>query len=365
MISLLKGTGCAACTTGCKVVMDDYKTTGRIEYGVFVGYYSESEESGESDYEESSVVSSGLEKPQEVKQIKEAVSIEDELDEGEADVIREMFENGSSKGKCTLDQTCHLAHRMGLAPSKSDLEKLNEETGGNVTYEDFERWIVSITHPEDHIDYMVSYFRKYDLNGSGKISRNQFIWLTSIGGDILTREEAEAILDKLSIGGDVYYEDLLKRIMDIEASDKPMVNIAGKKSEPAKMPTATKVLVSQVSTTIRDLADSEAFLPSMDLLMALKATYGNELTEAAAKEATECCEDNSEAAKCLLKFYSEWAQNKGMVSRKTVRDLLMVWKAKLDQVDAEAWITSLCGPDESINIQDVLEKVDSKSSGLN
>lgn len=359
MISLLNGTGCAPCTSGCKIVMDDYNITGRIEYGVFVGYYSESEE---SDYEESSIGTLG--KPQEIQQIEESVSIEDELDEGEADIIREMFENNSSQGKCTLDQTCYLAHRIGLAPSKSDLERLEEETGGKVTYEDFERWIVSITHPEDHIDYMVSYFRKYDLSGSGKISRNQFIWLTSIGGDILTREEAEAILEKLSIGGDIYYEDLLKRVMDIEASDKPMVNIAGKRSEQAKMPT-TKVLMSQISTTIRDLADSESFLPSIDLLMALKATYGNELTEAAAKEATECCEDQKEAAKCLLQFYSEWAQNKGMVSRKIVRDLLMVWKAKLDQVGAEAWITSLCGPDENINIQDVLEKVDSKSSGLN
>ncbi|KAH8582860.1 myosin light chain 1 [Cryptosporidium sp. chipmunk genotype I] len=362
MISLLNGTGCAPCTSGCKAVIDDYKTTGRIEYGVFVGYYSESEE---SDYDESDVGSLDK-KPSNVQDSlsAEVVSIGDELDEGEADIIKDMFDKASSGGKCSLDQTCHLAHRMGLAPSKSDIERLNEESGGNVTYEDFERWIVSITHPEDHIDYMVSYFKKYDLSGTGKISRKQFIWLTSIGGDILTREEAEAILEKLSIGGDVYYEDLLKKIMDVEASDKPMVNIGNKKSTPTKMSTS-KVFVSQISTTIRDLADNEAFLPTIDLLMALKATYGNELTEAAAKEATACCENQNEAAKCLLQFYSEWAQNKGMVSRKTVRSLLMVWKAKLDQVNAEAWITSLCGTDESIDIQSVLEKVDCKSNELN
>ncbi|CAD98457.1 EF-hands domain containing protein [Cryptosporidium parvum Iowa II] len=362
MISLLNGTGCVSCTSGCKVVIDDYKTTGRIEYGVFVGYYSESEE---SDYDESDVVTLDK-KPSNIQDSSsaEAVSIEDELEEGEADIIREMFDNASSGGECSLDQTCHLAHRMGLAPSKSDLEQLNEETGGKVTYEDFERWIMSITHPEDHIDYMVSYFRKYDLRGNGKISRQQFIWLTSIGGDILTREEAEAILDKLSIGGDVYYEDLLRKIMDVEASDKPMVNIGNKKSTPTKMPT-TKVLVTQVSTTIRDLADNEAFLPTIDLLMALKATYGNELTEAAAKEATDCCENQDEAAKCLQEFYSEWAQNKGMVSRKIVRSLLMVWKAKLDQVSAEAWITSLCGTDENIDIQSVLNKVECKTNEIN
>ncbi|KAJ1608300.1 EF-hands domain-containing protein [Cryptosporidium canis] len=356
MISLLEGTGCAPCTSGCKVVIDDYKTTGRIEYGVFVGYYSE------SDYDEPESVALG--NPKEAQSVEEITSVEDELDEGEADIIRDMFDQASSGGRCSLEETCHLAHRIGLAPSKSDLNKLQEETGGRVAYEDFERWIVSITHPEDHIDYMVSYFRNYDLNGTGKISRKQFIWLTSIGGDILTREEAEAILDKLSIDGDVYYEDLLKRIMEIEASDKPMVNIGNKRSEPTKMPT-TKVLVSQVSTTIRDLADSEEFLPSIDLLMALKSTYGNELTEAAAIEATESFENQEEAAKCLLQFYSEWVQNKGMVSRKSVRDLLMVWKAKLDQVSAEAWITSLCGTDENIDIQEALKKVDSKSTELN
>ncbi|OII73335.1 EF-hands domain-containing protein [Cryptosporidium ubiquitum] len=363
MISLLNGTGCAPCTSGCKVVMDDYKNTGRIEYGVFVGYYSESDE---SDYEDSELgtLNKKASKTQESLNAEEMISIGDELDEGEADIIKKMFEEASSQGKCTLEETRHLAHRMGLAPSNTDLERLKEETGDKVTYEDFERWIVSITHPEDHIDYMVSYFKNYDLNKTGKISRKQFVWLTSIGGDMLTREEAEAILDKLSIGGDVYYEDLLKKIMEIEASDKPMVNIGNKKSAPTKMPTS-KVLVSQVSTTIRDLADSEAFLPTIDLLMALKATYGNELTDIAAKEATECCENREEAAKCLLKFYSEWAQNKGIVSRKTVRDLLMVWKAKLDQVSAEAWITSLCGTNEKIDIQDVLEKVDSKSSELN
>ncbi|KAF7455978.1 myosin light chain MLC1 [Cryptosporidium felis] len=360
MVSLLHGISCSPCTSGCEVVMNDFKSTGRIEYGVFVGYYSESDE---SEYDESELsVKRGNSLKDGAANSNESISIEDELDEGEADIIKNMFNEVSSGGKCTIEETCHLAHRMGLAPSSSDLKRLEEESGDKITLEDFERWVLSITHPEDHIDYMVSYFKKYDINHTGKISRKQFIWLTSIGGDILTREEAEAILDKLSIGNDVYYEDMLKKVMDVEAVDKPMVNIGNKRSEPVKIPTS-KALVSQVSTTIRDLANNDSFLPTIDLLTTLKATYGNELTQEAAEETAKCCEDQQEAAKCLLLFYSEWAQNKGMVSRKTVRDLLMVWRAKLDQVSAETWITSLCGKDETINIQNVLNKVVSNSPG--
>ncbi|KAH8740548.1 myosin light chain [Cryptosporidium ryanae] len=353
MLSLLNSTGCSgACTSGCDVVYSDFKKSGRLEYGVFVGYYSESEESDyESEY--SGGTENGLD---EVNSVKDSEAIEEAFEEGEADVIREMFNETASGGKCSLEEANHLAHRIGLAPSKADLEKLRQEVGDNITLDEFERWSTSIIHPEDHFDYMVSYFRKYDLNRSGMITKKQFIWLTSIGGEVLTREEAETILNKLSLGDMFNYEEMLRKVLEIESADKKTLNITKKKSEISKI-NSNKVLISQISTTIRDLADNESFLPSIDLLEALRSTYGSQLTIEAASKTAECCEDPQEAAKQLLSFYSEWVKNKGMVSRSVVRDLLMVWKAKLDRVGAEAWITSLSGTDEMINIQEVLKNV--------
>ncbi|KAK6590617.1 myosin light chain [Cryptosporidium xiaoi] len=353
MLSLLNSTGCSgSCTSGCDVVYNDFKKSGRLEYGVFVGYYSESEESDyESEYSESNLDGNS----DEINSVKDSEAIEEAFEEGEADIIKEMFNETASGGKCSLEEANHLAHRIGLAPSKADLEKLRQEVGNSVTFDEFERWSTSIIHPEDHLDYMVSYFRKFDLKKNGMITRKQFIWLTSIGGEILTREEAEAILNKLTLGDEFNYEEMLKKVLEIESTDKKTLGITKKASAISKF-NSNKVLVSQISTTIRDLADNESFLPSIDLLEALKSTYGNQLTIEAANEATECCE-NPEAAKHLLSFYSEWVKNKGMVSRSAVRDLLMVWKAKLDRVSAEAWITSLSGTDEIIDIQKVLLNV--------
>ncbi|KAL7067922.1 hypothetical protein ACR3K2_18310 [Cryptosporidium serpentis] len=356
MINFFESLGCGVCSRGCGEVVRDLKKSERIEYGVFVGYYSDDDETQsksndtEPKFQEQSDVES---------EVFDAV-----IEEKEESLINDMFNEVASGGICNMEQANHLVHRIGLSPSNGDIEKLENITGGRITLDDFVKWTLTITHPEDHVDYMASFFRNYDSKGDGMITKKQFLWLTAIGGDILTREEAEAILSKFSLGDRFNYTEFLTTLMNVEASDKPMINTNFKSKLPCKDGSG-KVLVSQISTTIRELADTETFLPSIDLLEALKATYGSQLTIEAANKVCEGCEYPEETAKYLIQFYNEWTVNKSQVTRKAVRDLLMVWKAKLDQVSAEAWITSLCGTDEVIDIDKVLKTVENQRQDQN
>eukprot|EP00923_Selenidium_pygospionis_P000901 GHVN01001396.1.p2 GENE.GHVN01001396.1~~GHVN01001396.1.p2 ORF type:complete len:272 (-),score=31.71 GHVN01001396.1:176-991(-) len=126
---------------------------------------------------------------------KEGAEVDDFIPSPESE-RKERFQEKSEgvDSHITVDQASHLARDLGFAPSEQDVDNLRISSGGTVTYDAFQDFLVDINHPEDTLANLVKFFAMFDENGTGELSKAVIINLLTNFGEPLQDELAADIL---------------------------------------------------------------------------------------------------------------------------------------------------------------------------
>ncbi|XP_053993260.1 uncharacterized protein LOC128884163 isoform X2 [Hylaeus volcanicus] len=129
--------------------------------------------------------------------------------------LSEGFRNlCNESGKAKTSSLIKLAQKAGFAPSKKEENNFLETCGEKASYQEFTEWLLSIAHLEDSVNELSRFFKHFDHNKSGKLSRNQITFILKHLGDHLTNEEINFLLKSANQNSnEVDYSCLAKMIL--------------------------------------------------------------------------------------------------------------------------------------------------------
>ncbi|PFH33472.1 myosin light chain MLC1 [Besnoitia besnoiti] len=125
----------------------------------------------------------------------------------EADEMKERFSDRASGGKITSDDALVLARQLGLAPSYADKEHIEKQSGDNLDYATFQKFVGASTHPEDNIEDLVEAFAYFDQSKHGFLSRKQMANILMTYGEPLTPAEFDALAGQYFKGDQIDYRE--------------------------------------------------------------------------------------------------------------------------------------------------------------
>lgn len=131
------------------------------------------------------------------------------------DELEEKFKEHSG-GADTMGsgKVADMARGLGFAPSQEDIASLKEKHGDNVSFKDAKEFFVNITHPEDTRDHLMEFFRHYDSQKTGKLSRKQIRNLLTHFGEEMSDKEIDAAFNKCGLNSDpVDYAQFVEQLL--------------------------------------------------------------------------------------------------------------------------------------------------------
>eukprot|EP00371_Babesia_bovis_P003455 XP_001612102.1 hypothetical protein [Babesia bovis T2Bo] len=100
----------------------------------------------------------------------------------------------------------------GFAPSISELDAFKQKSGPTCTPEQIKELVDTLEHPEDTRENFLKFFKFYDTNNTGTVSRDILEKLLTNVGEPLTQEEISAFFKKTCPTGDqIPYEQLINK----------------------------------------------------------------------------------------------------------------------------------------------------------
>ncbi|EDO08534.2 hypothetical protein BBOV_III009780 [Babesia bovis T2Bo] len=107
-----------------------------------------------------------------------------------------------------------LVRELGFAPSISELDAFKQKSGPTCTPEQIKELVDTLEHPEDTRENFLKFFKFYDTNNTGTVSRDILEKLLTNVGEPLTQEEISAFFKKTCPTGDqIPYEQLINNLL--------------------------------------------------------------------------------------------------------------------------------------------------------
>lgn len=128
--------------------------------------------------------------PEEAKP--EPVDISDKVDEGETSKKFKQISGG--KQTVTASQAAQVAREAGFAPSESDTKNLQKETGDSLSYDQVKEFMSKAAHPEDNIDFLITFFKYFDQDAKGTLPKKAMANLLATFGEPLDAECISCVL---------------------------------------------------------------------------------------------------------------------------------------------------------------------------
>lgn len=101
---------------------------------------------------------------------------------------------------------------QGFAPSIKELETFKQRVGPTCEIERVQELIATLAHPEDNAENFLKFFKYYDSQNTGTISRTTLEKLLANVGEPLEQEELSVFFSKTcDFGENVPYEQLVNK----------------------------------------------------------------------------------------------------------------------------------------------------------
>ncbi|KAK1933283.1 hypothetical protein X943_002996 [Babesia divergens] len=105
-----------------------------------------------------------------------------------------------------------LVRELGFAPSIKELETFKQRVGPTCEIERVQELIATLAHPEDNAENFLKFFKYYDSQNTGTISRATLEKLLANVGEPLGQEELSVFFGKTcDFGENVPYEQLVNK----------------------------------------------------------------------------------------------------------------------------------------------------------
>ncbi|GFE53564.1 zinc C3HC4 type RING finger domain-containing protein [Babesia ovis] len=130
-----------------------------------------------------------------------------------ASPLQTLFKSYSG-GKSTMNanNVGDLVRELGFAPSVRELETFKQKVGATCTADQIQELVDTLEHPEDTRENFLKFFRFYDTNNTGTVSRAIVEKLLTHVGEPLSQEELTAFFKKTCTTGDqIQYEQLITK----------------------------------------------------------------------------------------------------------------------------------------------------------
>ncbi|CDR97452.1 hypothetical protein, conserved [Babesia bigemina] len=118
-----------------------------------------------------------------------------------------------SGGKSVMNSSNvdELVRELGFAPSMKELETFKHKVGATCSVDQVQELVSTLDHPEDTAENFLMFFKFYDPNNTGTISRATLEKLLANVGEPLSQSELQAFFSKTCDFGDqVPYEKLIR-----------------------------------------------------------------------------------------------------------------------------------------------------------
>ncbi|GIX61235.1 myosin light chain TgMLC1, putative [Babesia caballi] len=132
--------------------------------------------------------------------------------EGSA-ALQALFKSYSG-GKSVMNSTGvdELVRELGFAPSLKEMETFRQRVGATCGVDQVQELVATLEHPEDTAENFVKFFKFYDPNNTGTVSRATLEKLLAHVGEPLGQEELTTFFTKTcNFGDSVPYEQLITK----------------------------------------------------------------------------------------------------------------------------------------------------------
>ncbi|ORM40038.1 E3 ubiquitin-protein ligase RNF5 [Babesia sp. Xinjiang] len=135
--------------------------------------------------------------------------------ESRVSTLQKLFKSYSG-GKSVMNSSNvdDLVRELGFAPSISELNTFKQKVGDTCGIEQLQELVDTLEHPEDTKENFLKFFKFYDTNNKGTVSRPMLEKLLTHVGEPLTQEELSAFFKKTcDLGDEVPYEKLINNLL--------------------------------------------------------------------------------------------------------------------------------------------------------
>eukprot|EP00914_Ancora_sagittata_P023351 GHVO01046239.1.p2 GENE.GHVO01046239.1~~GHVO01046239.1.p2 ORF type:complete len:199 (-),score=41.12 GHVO01046239.1:1234-1830(-) len=110
------------------------------------------------------------------------------------DQLLKDFKAAGNGETVDVDTAVKLTRELGIAPSNKAIEEAKESTNNKMTFNVFEDFVKSSTHPEDQPEYISKMFAFFDVDKTGTLRKAQVKNILMMLGEPLTANQADDLL---------------------------------------------------------------------------------------------------------------------------------------------------------------------------
>lgn len=131
-----------------------------------------------------------------------------------ANDAKSFFNQKAKNNKINIQDATICARKLGLSPSKNDEDKIREQYGNDLTYDNYLEYLSTCVHDKDTTEKLAKMFEHFDFNGTGYLSKKQMKNILTTWGDVLSEKEATDALNTFSNDDKVDYKAFCQYILE-------------------------------------------------------------------------------------------------------------------------------------------------------
>lgn len=107
-----------------------------------------------------------------------------------------------------------LVRELGCAPSEKELKDFKRKVGPSCGVDQIQEFVGTLGHPEDNEETFMKFFRFYDPQNTGNISKGTLEKLLAHVGETMNAEELKAFFTKTcDFGDNIPYKKLVTKLL--------------------------------------------------------------------------------------------------------------------------------------------------------